>query len=105
MDEQHQDTPREETIRAETQALNKLAQEVERLNTHRFVALHNKPWRLLLFQFFRGMAFGLGSVVGATILVSVVVWWLSQFSFIPVVGEWVTEITNQIERSKFEVER
>ncbi|MDQ2094864.1 DUF5665 domain-containing protein [Rhodalgimonas zhirmunskyi] len=95
----------QETLQAETEALNRLAQEVERLNTHRFVALHNKPLRLLTFQFFRGMAFGLGSVVGATILVSVVAWWLAQFQFLPIVGDWVSQISQQIERDKYEVDR
>ena len=76
-----------ETIAAETLALNRLAQEVERLNTHRFVVLHNSPLKLLMFQFFRGMAFGLGSVVGATILVSALAWWLSQFEFVPLIGD------------------
>ena len=36
--------------------------ELERLNRHRFVRIHNSMPRLLLFQFLRGLAFGFGSM-------------------------------------------
>ena len=81
-------------------ALEKLTKEVERLNEHLFVRVQNSWWRLILFQFTRGLAFGLGSVVGATILVSLLAWWISQFEFLPIVGEWAAEIAKQIELSE-----
>ena len=79
-----------------TQALKRLTAEVERLNAHRFIALHNSPLRLIGYQFLRGLAFGLGSVVGATILVSLFGYWLSQIEFLPLIGEWAREIADQI---------
>ncbi len=84
----------------ELTAIARLTQEVERLNTHRFVAIHNSVWRLLLFQFSRGLAFGLGSVLGATILVSLLLWWLAQFEFIPIVGDWTRQIIEWIENTR-----
>ncbi len=81
-------------------ALERLTQEVERLNTHRFVTLHNSLWRLLGFNFMRGLAFGLGSVLGATLLVSLLAWWVAQIEFIPVIGEWAAQIAAQIESSR-----
>ena len=81
-------------------ALEKLTKEVERLNKHRFIRVQNSWWRLILFQFTRGLAFGLGSVVGATILVSLLAWWISQFEFLPIVGEWAAEIAKQIKLSE-----
>lgn len=81
-------------------SVERLTQEVERLNTHRFVTLHNRPMRLLFFQFARGLAFGLGSVIGATLLVSILVWWFSQFEFLPVIGDWVREVIDQIESAR-----
>ncbi|CUI55559.1 DUF5665 domain-containing protein [Cognatishimia activa] len=81
-------------------ALEKLTKEVERLNEHRFIRVQNSWWRLILFQFTRGLAFGLGSVVGATILVSLLAWWISQFEFLPIVGEWAATIAKQIELSE-----
>lgn len=82
----------------ETQdALNKLAVEVEKLNQHRFIRIQNSVWRMMLFQLGRGLAFGLGSVLGATIVVSIFAWFISQIEFIPLIGNWASEILKQIE--------
>ena len=56
-------TPDEDAMRA-------LTRELELLNSHRFIRIHNSPWRLLMFQLLRGLAMGLGTVMGATVLVS-----------------------------------
>ncbi len=77
-------------------AIARLGDEVARLNSHRFVRIHNKPSRLIWFQFMRGLAFGLGSALGATMLVSLVAWWLSQIEFLPIIGEWARQIADQI---------
>jgi hypothetical protein len=77
-------------------AMNRLSDEVATLNSHRFVQMHNKPTRMIMFQFMRGLAFGLGSAVGATMLVSLAAWWLSQFEFLPIVGEWARQIADEI---------
>ena len=72
--------------------ISALKVEVERLNSHRFVKIHNSIFKLLGFQFLRGLAFGLGSVLGATVLVSVLVYFLSQIDFIPIIGELAKEV-------------
>lgn len=74
--------------------------ELERLNSHRFIRLHNSMPRLLAFNFARGLAFGLGTVVGASVLLSVVVWSLGQIDFIPVIGEWASEIAREIDAGR-----
>jgi hypothetical protein len=79
--------------------LRALQAELHRLNAHRFVRIHNSMWRLITFQFIRGLAFGLGSVIGATILVYVVVYSLSTIDFIPIVGEWANEIADMIKQN------
>ena len=87
-------------IASQTQAINRLTQEVERLNTHRFMTLHNSRWRLLAFSLSRGLAFGLGSVLGATILVSLLGWWAAQFEFIPIIGDWAVRLVQEIESAR-----
>ncbi len=76
-----------------------LTQELRRLNNHRFVRIHNSAWRLVSFQFVRGLAFGLGSVIGATFLVYLLVYSLSNIDFIPIVGEWAKEIADMIKQN------
>ena len=68
-----------------------------RLNSHRFVRIHNSTWRLVLFQFLRGLSFGLGTVFGASALVSVLVLALSQVKFIPILGALATQVITEIQ--------
>lgn len=74
-----------------------LRRELARMNRHRWIQVHNSIPRLILFQLYRGLAFGLGTVLGASLLLSVVVWSLSQINFIPVIGDWATQILETIE--------
>ncbi len=74
-----------------------LRREVERLNSHRFITIHNSIWRLLLLRFATGLFTGLGTVIGATVLVSIVVVWLQRIEWVPLIGEWAVKISEQIE--------
>ncbi len=74
-----------------------LRAEVARLNAHRFIRLHNSLPRLVGFNLLRGLAFGLGTVLGATILVSFLALVLSRIDFIPIIGEWAAEIARQMQ--------
>ncbi len=77
--------------------LAKLTTEIHILNKHRYIRMHNSIWRMVSFQFMRGLAFGLGSVMGATVLLSVLVFWLAQFEWLPIVGEWLGELRREID--------
>ncbi|MCV6594658.1 MAG: DUF5665 domain-containing protein [Silicimonas sp.] len=74
-----------------------LRAELERLNSHRFVTIHNSLPRLLWFQFLKGLALGLGTVLGASILVSAIALVLAQFEWVPLIGAWAAEIARQME--------
>jgi hypothetical protein len=88
--------PAPEDVRAE---LRSLTREVSRLNSHNFIRMHNSLPRVLAFNFARGLVFGLGSVLGATLLLSIIAWFLSQVEFLPIIGDWATQIAQQIEEA------
>lgn len=77
--------------------LSALRRELARLNRHRFIQVHNSIPRLIAFQLYRGLAFGLGTVLGATVVLSIVVWSLAQINFIPVIGDWAAQVLAVIE--------
>ena len=79
------------------QEMAALARSVDRLAEHKVLRSHSSTGRLLWFNFLRGLAFGLGSVIGATVLVAVAVYSLRQIDFIPVVGEWAKEIVRVVQ--------
>lgn len=75
----------------------RLAKALEEIVAHRIVRIHDSIWRVLLFQFMRGLAFGFGTVIGASILVSIVVVVLGQVEFVPIIGDWATQIIEEIQ--------
>lgn len=71
---------------------NQINSQLEQLNNHKLVQAYNSIPRLLWFHLLKGIAFSLGSILGATVVLSSIVYILSQMEFIPVVGDWVSEI-------------
>ncbi len=88
------DTPDSETLNTEISALR---QEIADLNRHRFVRAHDSWMGLLAYNFLRGLAMGLGTVVGATILVSIAAYFLTRIDFVPIIGEWAARIAQEIQ--------
>ncbi|MBE0453335.1 DUF5665 domain-containing protein [Roseovarius autotrophicus] len=77
-----------------------LRAELALLNSHRFVRIHNSLPRLLAFNFARGLAVGLGTVLGATVFLSLIVWSLSQIEFLPIIGDWAAQIAAEMRTSQ-----
>lgn len=74
-----------------TDELTALTDELRQLN--RRERLINRIGRQLLI----GVAFGLGSVLGATLVLSVLIYLLTNIEIIPIVGEWAARIVEEIE--------
>ena len=83
-----------QTLGDEVRALH---QELAHLRQHQMVVLYQSIPKIILFRFVTGMAVGLGTVIGATVLLSLIVWGLSQIEFIPIIGEWATQIAAEID--------
>jgi hypothetical protein len=75
-------------------ALDRLTAEVALLNRR------EKFLRMLGTNLMRGLAFGLGSVLGASLLVSILGWWVAQFEFLPLIGQWAVRIVDEINRAR-----
>lgn len=72
--------------------------QLQRLNDHKLIRTYNSIPRLLWFHLLKGVAFGLGSVLGATVVLSWLVYVLSQIEFIPVLGDWISEIIKVVQQ-------
>ena len=53
-------------------------------------------WRYIGISFARGLFMGLGSVVGATILVAIAIWLLNAFDWLPLIGEWFDVFSSEL---------
>ena len=85
---------RAESVKDDIHALRRA---LERLNSHKFIQMHNRSMRLLAFTFARGLAFGLGTFLGASLLLSVAAWALAQIDFLPIIGDWAKQIAAEIQ--------
>lgn len=84
------------SLDAEVRALR---EELALLREHRMFLLYQSVPRVLFFRFLSGMAVGLGTVIGATVLLSLILWSLSQIEFIPIIGDWAAEIARAMSES------
>jgi hypothetical protein len=75
-------------------ALDRLTAELAAANAR------ERLWRMLGLQVLRGLAFGLGSVMGATLLVSAIGWWLSHLDFLPLIGDWAARLAEEMTRAR-----
>jgi len=64
-----------------------------------FYDFHSSRRQVYLMNFFRGIFFGLGVIVGSTVLVAVMVWALNQFTGVfPAISEFTTQITDTLQK-------
>lgn len=71
-----------------------LAEETKRLNRSIMQLVRQQS---ATRSFFRGVAAGLGSVVGATIVVTILALVLRNIQLIPVIGDWVAQIVEYVQ--------
>ena len=102
-----QETRSTEAEISATSELHAVRRELEQLNSHRFIRMHNSLPRLIGFNLLRGLAFGLGTVLGASVLLSVLAWFIAQIEFLPIIseflptlGEWAAEIARQMKEAR-----
>lgn len=82
-----------------TQEVAALRAEVGRLNNQRLFLRESSFWQMTWWNLWRGLAYGLGTVLGATILLSLLVRMLGSIDFIPVIGDWAQRLIEEIQTS------
>ena len=78
--------------------IKELEVSIKNLTRQRFFKIYSSFRVLIFISFIKGLASGLGWVLGATILVSLLTFTLSQIEFIPILGEWVSKLIKEIQK-------
>lgn len=66
-----------------------------------FYDFHSSRKQVFLMNFVRGIMFGVGSVIGATLVVAIVVWLLSWFTDIPGgFGDFIQYIVDTVQKTQ-----
>ena len=77
--------------------IKKLSEAIKSLNNNNIFKIYNSKKKILFISFLKGLASGLGWIIGATILVSLLTYILSQIEFIPILGDIVSQLIEEIE--------
>ena len=77
--------------------IKKLSEAIKNLNNNNIFKIYNSTKKILFISFLKGLASGLGWIIGATILVSLLTYILSQIEFIPILGDIVSQLIQEIE--------
>jgi len=77
-----------------------LIKEIQSLKELRLVQVYQHPWRMLWINFIIGVARGLGTLAGVSIFLTLFVYVLSGFQWVPILGNFISEILLYIEGVK-----
>lgn len=94
----HSDSVENSDLKSILLETQRVKQELVNLNSHKLVKASNSIPGMMYFLFLKGIAFGFGTVVGATLVVSILAYFLSFFELIPVIGDWVGRIVDQVQQ-------
>ena len=61
-----------------------------------FMVYASSPWRIMWVSFVSGIFRGLGAVLGASIVIAILIWMLSLFTDMPLVGEYARNIEKTV---------
>ncbi len=77
--------------------VKELTTEISRLKKMDFMQVFNHPIKFLFYSFLKGLMIGFGSVLGASVLVGIFIYVLAQIRLVPILGDFVQEVINQIQ--------
>jgi len=77
---------------------NKDYENIGRLVEDIYVAGSANIKRLLWLNFIKGIAYGLGIFIAGTIIIGLVIWLLSLFNHVPLIGPLVQHISNNLHK-------
>ena len=74
-----------------------LAKEIHHLKDMEFIKILKHPGRLMWLSFIKGAFVGFGSILGASILLAIFAFIMTQISTVPLIGDYIKDIQQKIE--------
>ena len=77
--------------------INKISENLEKARIAEYGEIMNNPKRLIYHNFLYGLARGLGTAIGLTVLAAVLLYILRQIVDLPLIGEYIADLLDIIE--------
>lgn len=61
-----------------------------------FIRYSSNPWRIIWVNFVAGLFRGLGTIIGASVFIAFILWLLTLFVDVPLIGEYAIQIKNKV---------
>ena len=61
-----------------------------------FIRYSSSPWRIVWTNFVAGLFRGLGAIIGASVFIAFLIWLLTLFIEVPLIGEYAADIKKTI---------
>ncbi|NIA02244.1 MAG: hypothetical protein GWP15_02575 [Nitrospirae bacterium] len=76
--------------------VKELTKEVKKLKKLEFIKILKRPWKYMWMSFLHGLMVGFGWVIGASVLVALLIYLLAQIQFVPYLGDFVTDVIEEV---------
>jgi hypothetical protein len=88
---------KEERLDRIEKKLDKIAQILDKSRLKEYIDLMNNPYRLIYINFIAGLARGLGTAIGLTLLAALAFYILRSWVNLPLIGEYIAKLLDIIE--------
>lgn len=76
----------------------KLGRDLEGVLIRDYINLLGSPRQQITRAFVRGIFTGLGTIIGATVVLSLIIWILTQLIGVPVIGQYFEDLGRQLDQ-------
>jgi len=83
-----------------TESILALTKFIKKTQLKEWLKLVNNPKKFFFYNFLLGIIRGFGWAVGAFIVFSLIIWLLLKLTFVPFLGDWITNLINYIQENR-----
>ncbi len=87
----------EDRIKTLEKKIESMALTLEKTKIAEYTEIINNPKRLLIVNFVVGLARGIGTAIGFTILAALILYFIRQLVNLPLIGQYIAQLINIIE--------
>ena len=77
---------------------------VKKLRSERYLQMVDNPKKFFFYNFLLSIVKGVGFALGASLIFAFLIWLLSQvlsqLSIVPVLGDWIVDLLDYVQRTK-----